>query len=179
MSRIGKKSIILPDKVKLNISDSGSVKVEGPKGKLEWVLPKAIKLRVEGSTATIDRTTETRSVKALHGLARSLVNNMVTGVSQGFQKSLEIHGVGFRAQLQGSNLNLNLGYSHPIVFHVPAGIKITVQENTKLFIEGIDKQLVGQVAADIRSYYPPEPYKGKGIRYTGETILRKEGKTVQ
>jgi large subunit ribosomal protein L6 len=179
MSRIGKKSITIPEKVKLNVTDSGSVKVEGPKGKLEWVLPKAIRLRVEGTEATVDRDGETRSVKALHGLARSLVNNMVTGVSKGFQKSLEIHGVGFRAQLQGSNLNLSLGYSHPIVFQVPAGIKITVQENTKLFIEGIDKQLVGQVAADIRSYYPPEPYKGKGIRYTGEQILRKEGKTVQ
>jgi large subunit ribosomal protein L6 len=179
MSRIGKKSITIPEKVKLNVSDSGSVKVEGPKGKLEWVLPKAIRLRVEGAEAKVDRDGETRSVKALHGLARSLVNNMVTGVSKGFQKSLEIHGVGFRAQLQGSNLNLSLGYSHPIVFQVPAGIKITVQENTKLFIEGIDKQLVGQVAADIRSYYPPEPYKGKGIRYTGEQILRKEGKTVQ
>jgi large subunit ribosomal protein L6 len=179
MSRIGKKSITIPEKVKVNVSDSGSIKVEGPKGKLEWVLPKAINLRVEGSEATIDRDEETRSVKALHGLTRSLVNNMVTGVSKGFQKALEIHGVGFRAQLQGSNLNLSLGYSHPIVFQIPAGIKVTVQENTKLLIEGIDKQLVGQVAADIRSYYPPEPYKGKGIRYTDEQVLRKEGKTVQ
>ena len=179
MSRIGKKAITIPEKVKLDVSDSGSVKVEGPKGKLEWVLPKAIKLRIEGKEATLDRDVETRSVKALHGLSRSLLNNMVTGVSQGFQKGLEIHGVGFRAQVQGTKLNLSLGYSHPIAFDIPAGIKVTVQENTKISIEGIDKQVVGQVAADIRAYYPPEPYKGKGIRYTGEQILRKEGKTVQ
>jgi large subunit ribosomal protein L6 len=153
--------------------------VEGPKGKLEWILPDSIKLRVEGKQALLDRATETRAVKALHGLSRSLVFNMVVGVSQGFQKSLEIHGVGFRAQVQGKNLNLSIGFSHPIVFPIPDGIKITVQENTKLLVEGIDKQVVGQVAADIRSYYPPEPYKGKGIRYAGEQILRKEGKTVQ
>ena len=127
----------------------------------------------------LDRTTETRAVKALHGLSRSLINNMVTGVSQGFQKSLEIQGVGFRAQLQGSKLNLSLGFSHPIVFQIPDGIKVTVQDNTKLLVEGIDRQKVGQVAANIRAYYPPEPYKGKGIRYTDEQVLRKEGKTVQ
>ncbi len=179
MSRIGKKSIEIPDKVKLAVTDGGSVKVEGPKGKLEWVLPPQIKLRVEGKEAVLDRSTEARNVRALHGLSRSLISNMVIGVSKGFEKSLEIQGVGFRAQVQGKKLNLSLGYSHPIVFPIPDGIKITVQENTKILIEGIDKQLVGQVAADIRSYYPPEPYKGKGIRYTGEQILRKEGKTVQ
>ena len=179
MSRIGKKSIAIPEKVKLAVSDKGSIKVEGPKGKLEWTLPDSIKLRVEGKEAVLDRNTETRSVKALHGLSRSLVHNMVVGVSQGFQKGLEIHGVGFRAQVQGKNLNLSIGFSHPVVFAIPEGIKITVQENTKLLVEGIDKQAVGQVAADIRSYYPPEPYKGKGIRYTGEQIARKEGKTVQ
>jgi large subunit ribosomal protein L6 len=179
MSRIGKKSIEIPDKVKLAVSDTGSVKVEGPKGKLEWVLPEAIKLRIEGKLAVLDRSIENRATKALHGLSRSLVSNMVVGVSQGFQKGLEIHGVGFRAQLQGKNLNLNIGFSHPVVFPIPDGIKITVQESTKLLIEGIDKQLVGQVAADIRGFYPPEPYKGKGIRYAGEQILRKEGKTVQ
>jgi len=179
MSRIGKKAITIPSEVKLGISDSGSIKVEGPKGKMEWVLPKAIKLRIKGTEAILDRDVEIRSVKALHGLSRSLLSNMVTGVSQGFQKGLEIHGVGFRAQVQGSNLNLSLGYSHPVVFQVPAGIKVTVQDNTKILIEGINKQVVGQVAADIRSYYPPEPYKGKGIWYSGEQILRKEGKTVQ
>jgi large subunit ribosomal protein L6 len=136
-------------------------------------------LRIEGKLAVLDRSIENRATKALHGLSRSLVSNMVVGVSQGFQKGLEIHGVGFRAQLQGKNLNLNIGFSHPVVFPIPDGIKITVQESTKLLIEGIDKQLVGQVAADIRGFYPPEPYKGKGIRYAGEQILRKEGKTVQ
>jgi large subunit ribosomal protein L6 len=179
MSRIGKKSIEIPEKVKMDITDAGSIKVEGPKGKLEWVLPKQIKLRIEGKQAVLDRNTETRTVKALHGLSRSLIYNMVIGVSQGFQKGLEIHGVGFRAQVQGKNLNLNIGFSHPVAFPIPDGIKITVLENTRILIEGIDKQVVGQVAADIRSYYPPEPYKGKGIRYTGEQILRKEGKTVQ
>jgi large subunit ribosomal protein L6 len=179
MSRIGKKSVVLPEKVKLGCSDSGTVTVEGPKGKLEWTLPQQIKLRVEGKEVLLDRSVETRSVKALHGLSRSLINNMVTGVSQGFQKSLEIQGVGFRAQLQGSKLNLSLGFSHPIVFQIPDGIKVTVQDNTKLLVEGIDRQKVGQVAANIRAYYPPEPYKGKGIRYTDEQVLRKEGKTVQ
>ena len=177
MSRIGKKSIEIPEKVKMDLSDAGSIKVEGPKGKLEWILPKQIKLRIDGKQAVLDRDTEARTVKALHGLSRSLIYNMVVGVSQGFQKGLEIHGVGFRAQVQGKNLNLNIGFSHPVP--IPDGIKVTVTENTKVLIEGIDKQLVGQVAADIRSYYPPEPYKGKGIRYAGEQILRKEGKTVQ
>jgi large subunit ribosomal protein L6 len=161
------------------VSDDGSIQVEGPKGKLQWVLPRQIKIRVDGKEAVLNRDVETRNVKALHGLSRSLINNMVVGVSKGFQKDLEIHGVGFRAQVQGKNLNLSIGFSHPGVFPIPDGIKITVQEHTKILIEGIDKQVVGQVAADIRSYYPPEPYKGKGIRYTGEQILRKEGKTVQ
>ena len=125
------------------------------------------------------RSTEDRKVRALHGLARAMVNNMVIGTSQGFVRDLEIHGVGFKAALQGKTLKLNLGFSHDILFPVPEGIKITVTENTKLKIEGIDKQLVGQVASDIRSYYPPEPYKGKGVRYVGEHINRKEGKTVQ
>jgi large subunit ribosomal protein L6 len=179
MSRIGKKAVEIPDKVKMVVSQDGSIQVEGPKGKLGWVLPRQITIRVDGKQAVLNRDAETRSVKALHGLSRSLVNNMVVGVSKGFQKALEIHGVGFRAQVQGKNLNLSIGFSHPVVFPIPDGIKITVQENTKILIEGIDKQLVGQVAADIRSHYPPEPYKGKGIRYAGEQILRKEGKTVQ
>jgi len=179
MSRIGKKSIEIPDKVKMAVSEDGSIQVEGPKGKLQWVLPSQIKIRVDGKQALLNRNAETRSVKALHGLSRSLINNMVVGVTKGFQKTLEIHGVGFRAQVQGTNLNLNIGFSHPLVFPIPDGIKITVQENIRILIDGIDKQVVGQVAADIRSYYPPEPYKGKGIRYAGEQILRKEGKTVQ
>ena len=179
MSRIGRKSVQIPDKVKLDVSEDGDVTVEGPKGRLQWSLPRQISLKVEGKEASLSRSAETRSVKALHGLSRSLISNMVAGVSQGFQKNLEIHGVGFRAQVQGTNLTMSLGFSHPIVFPIPDGIKITVQENTRLQIEGIDKQKVGQVAADIRAFYPPEPYKGKGIRYAGEQILRKEGKTVQ
>ena len=179
MSRIGKKSVQLPEKVKLGCNDLGAVTVEGPKGKLEWTLPRQIKLRLEGKEVMLDRDSDSRAVKALHGLSRSLINNMVTGVSQGFRKSLEIQGVGFRAQVQGSKLNLSLGFSHPIVFQIPDGIKVTVTDNTKLLVEGIDRQKVGQVAANIRAYYPPEPYKGKGVRYTDEQVLRKEGKTVQ
>jgi large subunit ribosomal protein L6 len=179
MSRIGKKSVRLPEKVKVGCTDAGAVTVEGPKGRLEWTLPRQISLRIEGNEVSLARENESRPVKALHGLSRSLINNMVTGVSQGFQKSLEIQGVGFRAQVQGNKLNLSLGFSHPVVFQIPDGIKVTVQENTKILIEGIDRQKVGQVAADIRAYYPPEPYKGKGIRYSDEQVLRKEGKTVQ
>jgi len=179
MSRIGKKLIELPAKVKLNVSGEGAVSVEGPKGKLEWTLPKQIKARIDGSKVTLERSSEDRKVRALHGLSRALVNNMVTGVSTGFVKDLEIQGVGFKAAVKGPILDLNLGFSHDLHFPIPQGIKITVAENTKIKIEGIDRQLVGQVAADIRAYYPPEPYKGKGVRYAGEQIQRKEGKTVQ
>jgi large subunit ribosomal protein L6 len=179
MSRIGNKQIELPDKVKLNISGEGHVQVEGPKGKLEWTLPKQIKARIDGKQVKLEREGENRSVKALHGLSRSLIANMVTGVSTGFVKDLEIQGVGFKAAVQGNTLNLSLGFSHPVLFPIPSGIKITVAENTKVKVEGIDKKVVGQVAADIRAFYPPEPYKGKGVRYAGEQILRKEGKTVQ
>ncbi len=179
MSRIGKKVIELPAKVKLSISGEGAVNAEGPKGKLAWTLPKNIKGRVEGTTVHIERTSEDRKVRALHGLSRALVNNLVTGVSTGFVKDLEIQGVGFKAAVKGAILDLNLGFSHDLHFPIPAGIKVTVAENTKIKIEGIDRQLVGQVAADIRAYYPPEPYKGKGVRYAGEQIQRKEGKTVQ
>jgi large subunit ribosomal protein L6 len=179
MSRIGKKIIELPAQVKLNISGEGAVSAEGPKGKLQWKLPREIQGRVEGTTVSIERSSEDRKVRALHGLSRALVNNMVTGVSAGFVKDLEIQGVGFKAAVKGPILDLNLGFSHDIHFPIPEGIKVTVAENTKIKIEGIDRQLVGQVAADIRSYYPPEPYKGKGVRYAGEKIQRKEGKTVQ
>ncbi|HSI10489.1 MAG TPA: 50S ribosomal protein L6 [Chthoniobacter sp.] len=179
MSRIGKKIIDLPAKVKVTISGEGAVNAEGPKGKLSWTLPKQIKGRVDGSTIHIERTSEDRKVRALHGLSRALVNNIVTGVATGFTKDLEIQGVGFKAAVKGPILDLNLGFSHDVHFKIPEGIKITVAENTKIKVEGIDRQLVGQVAADIRAYYPPEPYKGKGVRYAGEQIQRKEGKTVQ
>jgi large subunit ribosomal protein L6 len=179
MSRIGKKPIELPSAVKVNVGSEGAVTVEGPKGKLSWTLPKSVRLKAEGSTVTIDRDGETRQVKALHGLSRALVANMVIGVNEGFKKNLEIQGVGFKAAVQGDKLNLSLGKSHPILFDIPKEVKITVADNTKIAIEGIDKHIVGQTAADIRAYYPPEPYKGKGIRYAGEQVRRKEGKTVQ
>ncbi len=179
MSRIGNKAVEIPDKVKVTIDNEGAVSVEGPKGKLSWRLPRDIKGSVKNNRVSLMREAETRSVKALHGLSRSLVHNMVQGVSEGFSKQLEIEGVGFKAAVQGSTLNLSLGFSHPILFPIPKEIKITVAEGTKLTIQGIDKKLVGQVAADIRRFYPPEPYKGKGVRYAGEQIRRKEGKTVQ
>jgi large subunit ribosomal protein L6 len=179
MSRIGNKAVEIPDKVKVNIGNDGAVAVEGPKGNLSWKLPRDITAKIDNNKVTLARSAETRSVKALHGLSRALVNNMVEGVSKGFTKDLEIEGVGFKAAVQGQNLNLSLGFSHPILFSIPKDIKITVTDNTKISITGIDKKTVGQVAADIRGYYPPEPYKGKGVRYAGEQIRRKEGKTVQ
>lgn len=179
MSRIGKKGIELPAKVSIKIDSNGYVSVDGPKGQLFWTLPSAINGIVEGNQVFFDRQDEDRRTRALHGLSRALVSNMVKGVSDGFVKDLEIQGVGFKASLKGNMLDLNLGFSHPLLFPVPQGIKITVTDNTKIKIEGIDKHLVGQVASDIRSYYPPEPYKGKGVRYAGEHLVRKEGKTVQ
>jgi large subunit ribosomal protein L6 len=179
MSRIGKRPIEVPAKVKVNVGSGGAVTVEGPKGKLSWNLPKAVRARVEGNSVSLDRDEETRQAKALHGLSRALIANMVTGVNEGFRKELEIQGVGFKAAIQGQKLNLSLGKSHPILFQIPTSVKITVVEGTKITIEGVDKHLVGQTAADIRAFYPPEPYKGKGVRYAGEQVRRKEGKTVQ
>ncbi len=179
MSRIGNKEVEIPDKVKVNIDNEGAVSVEGPKGKLSWKLPRDIKASVKDNHVSVVREAETRNVKALHGLSRSLVHNMVQGVSEGFSKQLDIEGVGFKAAVQGSTLNLSLGFSHPVPFSIPQDIKVTVVDNTKITIQGVDKKLVGQVAADIRRFYPPEPYKGKGVRYVGEQIRRKEGKTVQ
>lgn len=179
MSRIGKKVIPLPDKVKLNVSNEGEILVEGPKGKLNWTLPKGIEIKVGEKEARVTRENDARPFRALHGLSRALIANMVTGVSIGFRKELEIQGVGFRAAIQGKTLNLSLGKSHPINFPIPDGVKITVEGTNKVKVEGIDKQLVGQAAANIRGYYPAEPYKGKGVRYVGEYVTRKEGKTVQ
>lgn len=179
MSRIGNKAVEIPEKVRVNIDNDGGVAVEGPKGKLNWKLPRPISAKIDNNRVTLARSAETRSAKALHGLSRALVQNMVEGVSKGFTKNLEIEGVGFKAAVQGPNLNLSLGFSHPILFPIPKDIKITVADQTKITIEGAEKKLVGQVAADIRRFYPPEPYKGKGVRYAGEQIRRKEGKTVQ
>lgn len=178
MSRIGKQPIAIPPKVKVEVKGQ-QVFVEGPKGKLNWQLPRHTHIKLENNRLLVSREGESDQVKALHGLSRALVNNMVRGVSEGFVKKLEIQGVGFKAAVQGKNVNLNLGYSHSINYPIPDQIKVTVEENTKLTIEGPDRQIVGQVAAEIRSFYPPEPYKGKGVRYTDERVIRKEGKTVQ
>ena len=178
MSRIGKQPIAIPAKVKVEVKGQ-SVHVEGPKGKLDWELPRRTSLKVQDGKVVVSRQGDDAQAKALHGLSRALVNNMVKGVSEGFVKKLEIQGVGFKAAVQGTNVNLSLGYSHPVIYPIPAQIKVTVEENTKLTIEGPDRQVVGQVAAEIRSFYPPEPYKGKGVRYTDERVVRKEGKTVQ
>src|SRR6266480_4428166 len=174
MSRIGNKAVEIPDKVKVSIGNDGAVAVEGPKGKLNWKLPRDISAKIDNNRIMVARAAETRSVKALHGLSRSLVHNMVQGVSQGFSKQLEIEGVGFKAAVQGSTLNLSLGFSHPILFPIPKDIKITVTDATKIDIQGADKKMVGQVAADIRRFYPPEPYKGKGVRYAGERFGAKK-----
>ena len=178
MSRIGKQPIAIPPKVKVEVKGQ-QVSVEGPKGKLNWELPRRTSLKVENGKVLVSRQGEDAQAKALHGLSRALVNNMVRGVSEGFSKKLEIQGVGFKAAVQGKSVNLSLGYSHPINYPIPDQIKVTIEENTKLTIEGPDRQVVGQVAAEIRSFYPPEPYKGKGVRYSDERVIRKEGKTVQ
>jgi large subunit ribosomal protein L6 len=178
MSRIGKQPIVIPAKVKVEVKGQ-KVHVEGPKGKLDWELPKRTSLKVDGDKIVVARNGEDAQAKALHGLSRALVNNMVKGVSDGYVKKLEIQGVGFKAAVTGKVVNLALGFSHPINYNIPDQIKVTVEENTKLTIEGPDKMLVGKVASEIRSFYPPEPYKGKGVRYAGEQVQRKEGKTVQ
>ena len=178
MSRIGNQSISLPEKVSLKIDDA-HVTVEGPKGSLEWDLPQGVTISQDDGVVTLARPSNDRRDKALHGLARSLVNNMVEGVSNGFVRELEIQGVGFRATVKGKVLDLSLGFSHPVEHPIPEGLTITVAENTQIKVEGIDKQLVGQFAADVRAYYPPEPYKGKGVRYKDEYVRRKAGKSVQ
>jgi large subunit ribosomal protein L6 len=178
MSRIGKQPVPIPPKVKVQVQDNVIV-AEGPKGRLEWQHPVKVRVRVENGNVLVEREGDDAQAKALHGLTRAIINNMVRGVSEGFVKKLEIHGVGFRAAVQGKVLNLQLGYSHPVEYSIPDQIKITVEDNTKLTIEGPDKWRVGLVAAQLRAKYPPEPYKGKGIRYVGEHIQRKEGKTVQ
>lgn len=178
MSRIGKQPVLIPAKVKVEIKGA-KVLVEGPKGKLQQSIPARVTATVEKDGIVVSRQGDDAEAKSLHGLTRALINNMVKGVSEGYVKKLEIHGVGFKAAVKGKQLDLALGFSHPVLFDIPDQIKITVDENTKLTVEGPDKQVVGQVAAEIRGYYPPEPYKGKGVRYVGEHIVRKEGKTVQ
>ncbi len=178
MSRIGKQPVAIPPKVKVAVQGQ-KVSVEGPKGKLHFELPLRTAAKVDNGNVIVTRQGDDAQAKALHGLSRAIINNMVKGVNEGFIKKLEIQGVGFKAAVQGKSVNLTLGYSHPIAYNIPDQVKVTVDDNTKITIEGPDKQVIGQVAAEIRNYYPPEPYKGKGVRYQGEQVKRKEGKTVQ
>ena len=177
MSRIGKKPIDIPAGVKVSVSGD-TVAVEGKGGKLSIALPPHVAVEVKENQVLVSQTDEVREAGAMHGLARSLINNMVIGVSVGFKKELSIVGVGYKATLAGNKLTLNLGFSHPIVYQLPDGVKLTVEEGTKMVVSGCDKQLVGETAAQIRRFRPPEPYKGKGIRYVDERIIIKEGKSV-
>jgi large subunit ribosomal protein L6 len=179
MSRVGKQPIPLPDKVNVKIGADRVVLVEGPKGKLSFPLPEGINVQQADKSLKVERVSEHRTVRSLHGTSQRLISNMVHGVSQGFKRELEIQGVGFKAIVKGKNLDLSLGYSHPLLHPIPDGLKVTVNENTQITVEGIDKQVVGQFAAEVRGYYPPEPYKGKGVRYKDEQVRRKEGKTVK
>ncbi len=175
MSRIGKRPINLPAKVTVVI-EGQTVTVKGPKGELSRTLPDGVIVTQEGETVLVTRKDESRTARERHGLCRTLVANMVDGVSQGFQKKLEIQGVGYRAQVQGKNLNMNMGYSHPVIIEPPDGIQFAVENNVNVTVSGIDKEIVGNTAARIRAVRPPEPYKGKGIRYAGEFVRRKAGK---
>jgi len=178
MSRIGKAPITVPSGVEVSIQGR-QVAVKGPKGELDIEVPVDITVRQDGDEILVERSDDERRNRALHGLTRSLVNNMVLGVSEGFSKELEIVGVGYRAAAKGSALELQLGFSHPVNVEAPDGITFDVPEPTRIIVSGIDKQVVGQVAADIRSHRKPEPYKGKGVRYLGEHVARKAGKAAK
>ena len=175
MSRIGKVPIPIPDKVSVQAEDL-KVSVKGPKGALEKNFKGPIEITVDDGTVSVKPTDDSRTARAMHGTARSIIAGMVQGVAEGFSKKLELNGVGFRAVLTGNILDMNLGYSHPIKYQIPDGIIITVNENTRINVEGPDKQLVGEVAACIKRFYPVEPYKGKGVRIIGQFVRRKEGK---
>ena len=177
MSRIGKLPVAIADKVKVSV-DGSTVTVEGPKGSLTKTFTPDVAITVEENEVKVAPANETRLAKAMYGTARSIINGMVEGVTNGFSKDVEISGVGFQANLKGKVLNLKLGYSHDINYDIPEGVTIAVDGGTKLKVQGIDKQLVGQAAASIKSFYPMEPYKGKGVRIVGEFVRRKEGKTV-
>ena len=176
MSRIGNKVVVLPAGVEIK-QDGNNITVKGPKGELTREFSSDIKMNIEGNEVTFTRPNDSKEMKTIHGTTRANFNNMVVGVSEGFQKALELIGVGYRAQLQGKKLVLNVGYSHPVEIEAPAGIEIEVPSNTSVIIKGSDKEVVGELAANIRGVRPPEPYKGKGIRYVGEFVRRKEGKT--
>ena len=176
MSRIGKKPVTLPKGVKVTVTGSEAV-IEGAKGKLFCPIPKGITLDVLADSVTLQRANEEAQTRAYHGLTRALLNNAVVGVTDGWKKELDIVGVGYKAAMDGAKLRLELGYSHPINYEAPEGIQMAVEKNTHIVVTGTDRQLVGQVAADIRKFRKPEPYKGKGVMYTGEVIRRKAGKT--
>lgn len=177
MSRIGKRPIEVPENVTVTISDNNFVTVKGPKGELTNTFNADIKIEQEGNVITLTRPTDSKEHRSIHGTTRSLLDNMVTGVSKGFERTLELVGVGYRAQLQGKKLVLNVGYSHPVEFTPEDGVEVEVPANTKIIVRGINKERVGALASNIRKVRPPEPYKGKGIKYEGEQIRRKEGKT--
>lgn len=176
MSRIGIKPIPVPSGVEISIGKKNEITVKGPKGELSGAFSPRMKIAQDDGTLTVVRPNDARENKALHGLTRSLLNNMVVGVTDGYTKVLEIHGVGYRAAMSGKNLVLNVGYSHPVQITPPDGITFSVEANTRVSVSGIDKQMVGEEAAKIRIVRPPEPYKGKGIRYAGEYVRRKAGK---
>ncbi len=177
MSRIGKKPVVFPQNVKISES-AGIIKVEGPKGALSSKLPEGITMVVNEGNLVVERKSDERTARSYHGLVRTLIGNMVTGVSTGFTKNLEISGVGYRAEIEGNNLKLAIGFSSPVQYAIPEGIDVKVDKQTSIFISGIDKQQVGKVAAEIRALKKPEPYKGKGIKYAGEHIRRKAGKSA-
>ena len=177
MSRIGRKPVVIPEKVKISVK-AGTVQVQGPKGTLSMNVHPRITVVVEGSEAKVSRPTDIQTDRALHGLTRSLIQNMVVGVTQGYSKELEIVGVGAKAAVKGNMLTMLLGFTHPIEYNFGTDVEIKCPKPTQILIAGMDKQRVGQVAAEIRSFYKPEPYKGKGIRYLGEYVRRKQGKAV-
>jgi large subunit ribosomal protein L6 len=175
MSKIGKRPVAIPSGVTANVSGQ-TIKVKGPKGELSVVINDNVAPKLDGNKISFEKKGEEKQDQASWGLARALVNNLVTGVTKGFERKLEINGVGYRAAVQGKNLNLSLGYSHDVVYQVPEGVAVATPKPTEIVITGIDRQKVGQVAAEIRGYRPPEPYKGKGVKYAEEKIFRKEGK---
>ena len=179
MSRIGNKVISLPSSVTVTVLENNLVKVKGPKGELEFQFTPNVSFDILEKEIVVKRNSDSKTDRTLHGTTRAVLNNMVVGVSEGFKKQLEIRGVGYRAQLQGTKLVVNAGYSHNVELEVPAGLKVELPKNTEIIVSGCDKQLVGEFAANIRAIRKPEPYKGKGIRYTDEVVRRKEGKTAK
>lgn len=179
MSRIGNKAITLPAGVTVDVQAGNFVNVKGPKGELSFQFNSELEIATEGSECVVKRPNDTKTMKMMHGTTRALLHNMVVGVSDGFKKELEINGVGYRAALQGNKVVISAGYSHPVELEIPKGLKVELPKNTQIIISGIDKQLVGQFAAEIREVRKPEPYKGKGIKYADEHIRRKEGKTAK